>query len=211
MRKTNLMLNRGTLILLLALLLLAGCGRSVPVSYYQLAPVLGEGPAGKTLPAANLVIGIGPVRLQEYLDRPQLITRTGVTRLHLADRHRWAEPLADNIAWVVRDNLARLLSNEHLLLFPWERTAPVAYQISLEILHCEGAQDGSAQLEVLWTILDHENKTLRPPRRGTYHPPPATPDPEGLVSALSEGLGQLSQDIARELSSLPGNSRGRQP
>ena len=156
--------------LLLALsfaLLLAGCGRSVPVSYYQLAPVQGEPAAGKTAAPSGMVIGIGPVRLQEHLDRPQLITRTGANRLQLADRHRWAEPLAENIAWVLRENLSTLLGTEHLLLYPWERSAPVTAQVTLEILHCEGMDNGTAQLTALWALSDQGGKPLLSPRRSS--------------------------------------------
>lgn len=190
---------RPQLLLALALaLLLAGCGRSAPISYYQLAPISAETRDG-SMAAPELVIGIGPVRLQEHLDRPQLILRTGASRLHLADRHRWAEPLATNIAWVLRDNLAALLGTEHLLLHPWERTTPLTHQVSLEILRCEGGEDGAAHLAVLWTITDRNGKELLPPRRSHYRVPPVTADEEGLAEALSKALAQLSGDIAVEL------------
>lgn len=201
-RKSSTLPTRKLLLVLTSILLLTGCGRSVPVSYYQLAPVKGEEPATAATAAGNLVIGIGPVRLQEHLDRPQLITRTGANRLHLADRHRWAEPLAANIAWVLRDNLAALLATEYLPLYPWERTTPVNYQLTLEILHCEGAEDGAAHLAALWSITDRDGKTLQPPKRSSYRIPPATPDQEGLASALSDALFLLSREIAGEIERL---------
>lgn len=187
------------LLLLTCILLLAGCGRSVPVSYYQLAPVKGEAATGKAAAASTMIIGIGPVRLQEHLDRPQLITRSGANRLQLADSHRWAEPLAENIAWVLRENLSTLLGTEHLLLYPWERSTRVNAQVTLEILHCEGMDSETAQLTALWSISDRDGKPLLPPRRSSYQVPPATPDQEGLAGALSEALAQLSREIAGEL------------
>lgn len=193
---------RKLLLALTVLLLLAACGRSAPVSYYQLAPVTGEGAHEAMTRSGDLVIGIGPVQLQEHLDRPQLIRRSGANRLQLADRHRWAEPLAANIAWVLRDNLAALLATEHILLYPWERSTPVNYQLTLEILHCEGAEDGAAHLAALWSITDRDGKALQPPRRSSYRIPSATPDQEGLASALSDALFQLSREIAGEIERL---------
>lgn len=190
------------LAVLALILLLTGCARSVPISYYQLAATGGNAGGQDIAPAAGLVIGIGPVRLQENLDRPQLISHIGANQLQLDDRHRWAQPLAENIAWVLRENLSALLGTEQLLLYPWERATTVNYQVVLEILHCEGMADGTAQLTVLWSVIDRNGKTLLPQRRGSYQVPPATPDQGGLVSALSEALSRLSLDMARELSRL---------
>lgn len=211
MRKKSSMSIARKLLVLTALLLLASCGRGAPVSYYQLAPVKGEEPAGAKALNGDPIIGIGQVRLQEHLDRPQLVTRTGASRLHLADRHRWAEPLAANIAWVLRDNLAALLATEHLLLSPWEQTSRIDYQVNLEILRCEGMEDGTAHLAALWTITDRSGNELLAPRRSSYRIPPATPDQEGLVSALSESLARLSRDIALEISQLRAEASGQQP
>ncbi|MHB8809226.1 MAG: PqiC family protein [Desulfobulbaceae bacterium] len=202
-------LVRNLLLVLTAILLLAGCGRSAPVSYYQLAPERGEATVGKT--PAGMVIGIGPVRLQEHLDRPQLITRSGANRLQLADRHRWAEPLAENIAWVLRENLSTLLGTEHLLLHPWERSTPVNAQVTLEILHCEGMDNGTAQLTALWALSDQGGKPLLPPRRSNYQIPQATPDQEGLARALSEAMALLSRDIAEELAHLTSEIPAQNP
>ncbi|HER62940.1 MAG TPA: hypothetical protein ENO11_03075, partial [Desulfobacteraceae bacterium] len=62
---------------LLALaLLLTGCARTAPIAYYQLSSNAG----GKTVidrPAiGDRIIGIGPIRLPERLERPQIITGT---------------------------------------------------------------------------------------------------------------------------------------
>jgi hypothetical protein len=203
MRKTSPTPTARKLLLVLAVvLLLAGCSRSAPVSYYLLAPVKG-GVTGTVSGHGDLVIGIGPVRLREHLDRPQLITHGSANRLLLADRHRWAEPLAENIAWVLRDNLALLLATEQILFYPWERTTPISAQISLDILRCEGMEDGTAQLAALWSLTGRNGKTLLPPQRNSYHVPITTKDAEGLASALSEALALLSRDIAGELARLP--------
>lgn len=206
-QKSSTPLARDLLLVLSAILLLAGCGRSAPVSYYQLAPVKGEAAVVKTSAPAGMIIGIGPVRLQEHLDRPQLITRSGANRLQLADRHRWAEPLAENIAWVLRENLSTLLQTEQLLLYPWERSTPVTAQVTLEILHCEGIDNETAQLAALWALSDQDGKHLLPHRRSSYQIPQATADQEGLARALSEALARLSRDIAGEITQLPAMSK----
>ncbi|MDH5298187.1 MAG: PqiC family protein, partial [Desulfobulbaceae bacterium] len=106
--------------LLLSVLLLAGCvPRTDPVSYYQLSALEAERSGTATADSDKLVIGIGPVGLPEYLDRPQIVTRLTPNRLHLAHNHRWAEPLGQNIARVLGENLSPLLGTDRILLPPW--------------------------------------------------------------------------------------------
>ena len=59
-------------------LTLAGCSTSPPSRFYLLTPgeAALEGPALK-----DLVLGVGPVRLAAYLERPQIVARKSVNRL----------------------------------------------------------------------------------------------------------------------------------
>ena len=64
------------------LLVLAACGGSPPTQFYTLS--------GMQLPPGNpntrgTVVGVGPVTLPEYLDRPQIVTRTSGNRVTLAN------------------------------------------------------------------------------------------------------------------------------
>ena len=78
--------------------LLTGCGRSIPPRFYVLSPL----PRGQQVSAPDkpLVIGIGPVELPPYLDRPQIVSRPDANRIALAEFDRWAEPLASSFSGV---------------------------------------------------------------------------------------------------------------
>src|SRR5262249_24644430 len=83
-----------------ALLVLSGClGSTPPTQFYLLPPLTGA----ETAPAASAggrdrTLGVGPVTVPPYLDRPQLVTRTSRAKLVLADLDQWAAPLPDTIA-----------------------------------------------------------------------------------------------------------------
>jgi len=183
-------------------LLLSGCARSQPTAWYQLdaaAPPKSPG----TMAAGRMIIGLGPLVLPEIVNRQQIVTRSGTSRVELADRHRWAEPLQDNIARVIRENLATLLGTEQIIAYPWSRDTDVDYQITIEIVRFEGEGLAQARLEALWSILDREGKVVVPQRRSRHEVPAATADHEGLVAALSEALSRCCLEMATELARLP--------
>lgn len=194
--------SRLALVVVIALLL-AGCARTQPTSWYQLAATAdGQTDAG-TVATVQLVIGLGPLILPEILNRQQIVTRSGSSRVELADRHRWAEPLQDNIARVMRENLAALLGTEQIVAYPWSRSTGVDYQIKVEIVSFEGKGLEQAQLEALWSILDRQGKVVVPQRRSRQTVEAATTDHDGLVEALSEALALCCREMATALAHLP--------
>ncbi len=196
------------LVLLGCTLLLTGCARTAPVSYYQLSAqeAARNVPAGAE--AGKMVLGIGPVRLPEYLDRPQIVTRLTPNRLQLADSHRWAEPLGENILRVVGENLSALLGTDRILLHPWPTTRTTDYQLLVEVLHFENESDGAARLVAFWSVKGKDGGIVLPERRSSLLISARNQDPEGLVGALNETLGSFCREIAQELRPLLGKASG---
>lgn len=187
-------------------LLLAGCARTAPVSYYQLSAqeVVRTAPAGGE--AGKMVLGIGPVRLAEYLDRPQIVTRLTPNRLQLADSHRWAEPLGENIPRVLGENLSALLGTERILLHPWPASRTTDYQLLVEVLHFENESDGAARLVALWSVKGKDGGIVLSERRSSHLAPAISRDQDGQVGALNAALGLFCREIAQELTELPAKS-----
>ncbi|MEW6501800.1 MAG: PqiC family protein [Thermodesulfobacteriota bacterium] len=191
--------GKGHLLLLVACaFILAGCARTAPVRYYQLSAL--TAPIGQG--AVDAVIGIGPVRLPEYLDRPQLVSRLTATRLHLAESHRWAEPLAENIPRVMGENLSSLLGTDHILLHPWPASRSTDYQLLVEILHFENENNGAARLVALWSVKGKEGGCVVPERRSSHLIPATSQGREGQVDALNEALGRFCREVAEALRPL---------
>lgn len=187
------------LYILAAVLLMSGCARTAPVSYYQLTAVGGALEETGSSVAGETVIGIGPVRLPEYLDRPQMVVRTGPNRVQLAERHRWVEPLGENIVRVLREDLAMMLNTEQLSIHPWGRDTRIAYQVGIDVVRFEGEGYRQGYLEAVWSIRDSDGGMLHPPLRSMHTVPAATPDHQGLAEALSGCVARLSREIGLEL------------
>lgn len=195
------------LVLLGCALLLAGCARTASVSYYQLSAQETARPA-PVAEAGKMVLGIGPVRLAEYLDRPQIVTRLSATRLQLADSHRWAEPLGENIPRVLGENLSALLGTDRILLHPWPISRATDYQLLVEVLHFENESDGAARLVALWSVKGKDGGIVLAERRDSLLIPAASRDREGQVAALNAALGSFCREIAQELGPLLGKGGG---
>ncbi|HLA39624.1 MAG TPA: PqiC family protein [Candidatus Glassbacteria bacterium] len=201
-------LQGGVVVLLACALLLAGCARTQQASYYQLSPLETSGNGPITGGAGELVLGIGPVLLPEYLDRPQFVTRLTANRLHLADSQRWAEPLGENMAWVLGENLSALLGVERILLYPWPVSKAADYQLLVEVLHFENESDGAARLVVRWSVKGKEGGIVLPEKRSSHLVPATSRGHEGQVAALNEALGSFCREIAQALAPELGKTSG---
>src|SRR5262245_22552445 len=95
-------------------------GRPSPATqHYVLSPVIEVSPDGAASPAAPLVIGVGPVSLPVYLDRPQMVIRPASDRIEINEFEQWGEPLRNGVTRVVAVNIARLLPETRVVTFPW--------------------------------------------------------------------------------------------
>lgn len=192
-------LQGGVAVFLACALMLAGCARTQQISYYQLSSLETARNGTASGRAGEMLLGIGPVRLPEYLDRPQFVTRLTANRLQLADSHRWVEPLGENIARVLRENLSALLGVERILLYPWPVSQSSDYQLLVEVLHFENDSDGAARLVARWSVKGKDGGIVLPERRSSHLAPAVSRDQEGLVAALNEALRSFCREIAQAL------------
>ncbi len=191
---------RAVLLLIFATLLLHGCGTSRPTKYYLLSPV---SPAGQTNPLKqDLVVGVGPIILPQYLDRRQIVTRSKTNELKVAIYHQWGEPLNQNFSRVIRENLAVMIPTDRIILLPIKRSLRKAlsldYQVTMSISNFERDADGEVVLNARWGLLTDEKKELAL-RRSIYKEMPKSNDYGDLAAAQSRVLIQLSREIAEAI------------
>jgi uncharacterized lipoprotein YmbA len=170
-------------------------------------------PASETVPATAAergpVIGVGPITLPKYLDRPQLVSRASRNQLALGEFDRWAEPLQENVSRVLAENLALLIPTEHILLNPWPRSATLDYQVGVEVLHFDGWVGGESSLIARWSLLDRAERELVS-RKVHLNAPAGGRDYEALVVAMNQMLEALSRDIAAAIQRLAPQAAARQ-
>jgi uncharacterized lipoprotein YmbA len=184
--------RKGFALVLVLVLVLAGCGSSPRSNYYLLSPLAAHAPAGQS-PA----LGVGPVEIPEYLDRNGLVYLSGANRLQVAGSERWAEPLEDGVRRVVGLNLASLLDTENLSYFPWPAAHAPDYAVRVNVLALE-ADDRQATLIAKWLL--HRPATGEPVARRMSRLQRPLPDgrwrAEQVAPAYSALLFQLSRLIA---------------
>jgi uncharacterized protein len=101
----------------LLLILLVGCASSPPSRFYLMSPLSNESSKSQHSADAECVsIAIGYVRLPEYANRPQIVTRTSQNELSRSQFDLWAEPLQDTFARVMAENLTQLLCTKRVYL-----------------------------------------------------------------------------------------------
>jgi len=188
----------------IVLTVLCGCARSQPVNYYIMRSIQNPGPGvPAAAPEQAPTIGVGPVKIPEYLNRPQMVTRSTNNGLQFAEFDRWAEPLEDNLTRVLADNLSILVPTEHVYTFPWPKAVAVQYQVTTEIIHLEKAPDGKIVLDASWNILANGGEKLLVMKRTKLIMPVESAGFEGLASAESRAVEALSREIAAAVRTLP--------
>jgi uncharacterized lipoprotein YmbA len=171
-------------------------GRASPATqHYVLSPVIEVASGGTASPAGPLVVGIGPVTLPAYLDRPQMVIRAAPDLIEVREFDQWGEPLRDGVTRVVAVNLARLLPESRVVAFPWRSTEAIGCQVILDIGQMDGPAGGSVALDARWRVLDRSGSEVAA-RVSRLSEPAGTGT---TAAAMSRALGVLSHDIAREL------------
>jgi uncharacterized protein len=202
-------LRRLAVVSWVASLLGLGACASTPSHFYVLNTLSASETVPAPVAAQSPVIGVGPITLPKYLDRPQIVTRAGSNQLALGEFDRWAEPLQDNVLRVLAENLARLVPTDHILLHPWTRSATVDYQVSMEVLQFDGWLGGESTLLARWSILDRAERELFN-RMVHLHAPTGGRDYEAMVVAMNQMLEALSRDIALAIQRLASRAVARE-
>jgi uncharacterized protein len=190
-------------------LLLNGCMRdSKPVQFYMLSANSGN-TAAVRFPASTqgTVIGLGPIRIPEYLNRPQMIVAITENQYRLFEDHRWAERLDQNISLALFKALPRQLGTDRIVRYPWSQRQVVDYQVGIDILEFNVNASGQSRLVAQW-FIKHKDKSAID-TRSIYQFPASTTDPEVMVKAQSQCLTKLGQEISEALRQLMAEPDGK--
>ena len=146
------------LLIAVTLLAVAGCGSTRPSNFYQL-----DEPAAIRLSGLErgIAVGVGPVNLPPYLDRPQIVVRGTGHKLELSEFNRWSEPLTDSILRVIVVSLSNKLESTRIYQIPRRnKTIPLEFRIEIDIARFDGMLGGDALLVARWTLYGQEEAAL---------------------------------------------------
>ena len=158
-------------------LMVGGCA-SHPSRFYLLSALpnteaaASPGTSGQQGPT----IGVGPVTLPRYVDRPQIVTRTSPYEIKLAEFDRWAEALDTNFSRVLAENLSLLLPTARVVISPWPRATPIDYQITVDVTHFLSQVGGDSLLIADWTLFKGEGQDVLTSGRSRFSASPGGQD-----------------------------------
>jgi uncharacterized protein len=193
-----------TLFCLFSILILGLTGCITPApgprsQFYQLQPVAAGEPVVSGT-SDGPVVRIGPVQVSEYLNRPQLVTRVGDHQVAYDELHRWAEPLQDNILWVLTKNLSEQIPEARVLPFTAMPTVvDTGVTVPVRISRLESDPDGTVLLQAGWMVISRESPKSATPERITLSKMATSTSTEDLVAAQSALIQELSEKIVAEI------------
>ena len=170
--------------------------RSNPSQFYVLTSIAETEPVKTSGEALDITVGLGPIDMPAYLDRPQLVTRLGENEVAVSEYERWAGSLQEDFAESLAANLGVLLGTRDILLHPWYATTSVDYAVSIGVVRFERTATGGAELVAGWEIRDGETGERYDGGVSRVSQPADTATAAASVAALSRALGQFSREVA---------------
>jgi hypothetical protein len=194
------------IILIISIVFFEGClgkGTQKPTEFYLLQPLNSSIEKQEVAVNEGIVLAIGPVRVRDYLNRPQIVTRTRTNEIKIHDFYYWGEPLSTNFTAILAQNLSVLLSTDRILIFPYrsKQELPLEYQVAVDVIRFDGEPGVKAILLAQYYILElgqNERKQIVT-RQPSFTKPLADKSFETLVAAMSDLVADLSRDIAEEI------------
>ncbi len=185
-------------LLALAVCLSSCAGKSASSQFYVLSSLPQPGLSA----AEGTVIGVFPVAMPDYLDRPQIVTRVSENEIKLDEFSRWAEPLKSSFTRALVQNLSSLLNTAKVINTTETTGSPQRLQVGVEVVQFDGSLGGEVVLIAKWGLFEREGKKLLLGKRSSLREPTGAPTYEALVAAQSRAVIALSREIAEAIRTL---------
>lgn len=151
---------------------------------------------------AGFVIGVGPVKIPEFLNRPQIVTINKKKMLEFAEFDRWGEGLDSALVRLMNEDLMLMMPEATIEMFPWDLNIAIKYQVIVNVISLECQLDKDILLIAQWTVIDQNSKKVVFTKRSQLRQAIELRHYSGLVKALSLVCVSLSEEVAAELSLL---------
>jgi uncharacterized protein len=186
------------------IVLLGGCFGSTPPSrFYTLSPREDTGISASG--GVSVFVRLGPVSLPSYLDRRQIVTRSGQNEILFAEYDRWGGSLDDEITRQLVAGLTVRLAPKGIAVVPWTSVpmaaAPTLYHIPISIDRFDGTPGESVFLNATWAVIKKKDKRENPlvVRESTITEKVTGTDYESLVAAMGKAVDKLGNEIVESL------------
>lgn len=195
------------LVALVQIALLGGCfGTSPPSRFYTLSPREFHGISSSD--EVGVIVRVGPITIPSYLDRRQIVTRSGRNEILLAEYDRWGGSLDDEVTRFLVIDLTERLSPKRIAVAPW-MSVPMAdiltpYRIPINIDRFDGTPGESVVLIATWGVIKKKDRadTTLIARESAITERVGAKDYPALVAAMGKALQRLGKEIAESIETL---------
>ena len=179
----------------------SGCGTSKASRFYTLDPVAAQNstPSVESIPASSPSIGIMPVEIPDYLDRPEIVTRNADNGLKLAEFDRWAGDLDKDIARVLAETMAARLPADSVFVLTGRRAIPADYSITVHVTRFDPFPGDVVVLKAVWTVLAKDGHQVMARGESNLDEPIRGRDYQATVTAMSRAVDKLGREISNAL------------
>jgi uncharacterized lipoprotein YmbA len=181
-------------------LVLAGCfGTSRPSRFYTLEPLQVRESPGAT--ATDVTLAVGPVELPDYVDRPQIVTRSGTNELVIAEFDRWGGSLEKQISGSLVATLRDRLASRRIAVVPW-RSAVLSSgapdRVTVSVSRFDGVPGHSVVLQARWELRTQSGgkEESLGVKEASVTEQIDGPDYDALVAAMQRALVRLGEQMA---------------
>jgi hypothetical protein len=180
--------------------MLCACVSAPQDRFYTLSAAQPAMPGSPVQPA-RYSVAVGPVRIPEIVDRPQLVIRESDNRVGVLERHRWAQSLRAEIARVVAADLSRQLNDARVVPGSDYAGQIPDYRILVDIDRFEATPGEGVTVQAAWTVRRTKGdaatsgrSVVREASRGAGY--------EELAAAYGRALVKMSVEMADAVRSL---------
>ncbi|NCC52184.1 MAG: membrane integrity-associated transporter subunit PqiC [Spartobacteria bacterium] len=200
MKKQSCMRSFPVVLCALAVLATGGCGTSPKSNFYVFpVPLKVASQDIQDYSAAQFNIGILPVTLVPYLDRPQIVTRADKHEIRIDEYNRWGSPLQAGVVSALAGALARALPMAYIDVFPWSADTKLQYQLTVEVMMLDGVPGETANLAAQWTVTRGKNVENLVARRMSVFQEKLT---DKSYPAYIEGLRSVVEQLGAEVAEI---------
>jgi uncharacterized lipoprotein YmbA len=176
------------------LVLLAACGSSPKTDFYML-----NADQGNLIQAANAAtgpaVGVWQIKLPDYLDRSELVTRDNEYQITIADFSWWAGNMEANATLLIAAEMSKGLRSNRVLASPWESYRKHDYQVKIRLERFDGALGGEIVLRGVWSLLDADGLNEISGEVFEFKANAVDATYKGMVATMSQLLVQLGGDL----------------
>jgi len=185
---------------LLVAAMIASCSvltpRPDPSRFFVLTPL----PDAPSTPETHVgSLGVGPILLPRYLDRPEIVTRVGPNEVKPAVFDYWAGSLSHQFQTVLAQNLQTLVHADRVQSYPWYAGAAPELVVEVDVQRFEPSSDGRVDLAARWRIRKGSALVTLRAGESSLTRPLGSADAEAAAVALSGLLDDFSRELAEAI------------